>query len=207
MIEESAQAAGDPLEFDVIALLHRADGSDPVAADELFVLLYQELHRLADRHLRRTNAALTLGTTTLVHEAYLSMAGRNDIAFPDRERFFAYASRAMRGLVIDYARRRCAKKRGRQFEITLTADEGQVAGVGEDSTDLPALGDALTELAALDAKLAELVDLHFFGGFSLVEIAAFRRVAERTVQRDWRKARMLLHRVMQGGTAGDTSPN
>lgn len=192
-----SQGGADPKEADLVGLLHRASGSDPAAADQLFALLYDELHRLAERHLRRGNAGLTLGTTTLVHEAYLSMAGRSDIAFPDRERFFAYASRAMRGLVIDYARRRCAKKRGRQFEITLTADEGQAAGAVEDTTDLPALGDALTELATLDAKLAELVDLHFFGGFSLVEIAEFRGVAERTVQRDWRKARMLLHQSLR----------
>jgi RNA polymerase sigma factor (TIGR02999 family) len=191
---------------DLVGLLQRADGADPVAAEQLFVLLYDELHRLAEHHLRRGNAALTLGTTTLVHEVYLNMAGRSEIAFPDRERFFAYASRAMRGLVIDYARRRCAKKRGRQFEITLTAEEGQAAGSVEDTTDLAALNDALTSLAALDPRLAELVDLHFFGGFSLVEIAGFRGVAERTVQRDWRKARMLLHRTLLEDTADDASP-
>ncbi len=185
------------MEADLVALLRRASAADPAAADQLFALLYGELHRLAERHLRRGSAGLTLGTTTLVHEAYLSMAGKSDIAFPDRERFFAYASRAMRGLVIDYARRRCARKRGRQFEITLTEDESQAAQAVEDTTDLPALGDALTELAILDPKLAELVDLHFFGGFSLVEIAEFRGVAERTVQRDWRKARMLLHQSLR----------
>ena len=204
--EPRSPAVEGASESDLIGLLRRATGSDPVAADQLFVLLYQELHRLAEHHLRRGNAALTLGTTTLVHEAYLSMAGRSDVAFPDRERFFAYASRAMRGLVIDYSRRRCAKKRGRQFEITLTADEGQAAAAVEDTTDLPALGEALTELAALNPQLAELVDLHFFGGFSLVEIAGLRGVAERTVQRDWRKARMLLHRTLKPGDGEGGAP-
>lgn len=132
-----------------------------------------------------------------MHEAYLSMAGRSDASFPDRARFFSYASRAMRGLVIDHARRRHAKKRGRQFEITL--EEGDISSpeVREAATDLPALGDALTELTELDPRLAELVDLHFFGGFSFGEIATLRGVSERTVQRDWRKARMLLHRALR----------
>lgn len=180
---------------DLPELLSRADGADPAAADQLFALLYDELHRLAERHLRRGNAPITLGATTLVHEAWLSMAGRTDTAFPDRARFFAYASRAMRGLAIDYARRRHARKRGRQFEITLD-EGGTAAAAAEAAADLPALGDALAELAELDPALAELVDLHFFGGFSFVEIATLRGVSERTVQRDWRKARLLLHRML-----------
>ncbi|MEP7325083.1 MAG: ECF-type sigma factor [Gemmatimonadota bacterium] len=177
-------------------LLRRAEGADPVVADQLFALLYNELRRLADAHLRRGHAPLTLGTTTLVHEAYLNMVGRSEAEFPDRARFFAYASRAMRGLVIDYARRRSALKRGRQYEITLTEDAGDSLAVAAAATDLPALGEALAELATLDPPLAELVDLHFFGGFSFGEIATFRGVSERTVQRDWRKARVLLHRTL-----------
>lgn len=176
-------------------MFRRAD-TESSAADQLFALLYDELRRLADHHLRKGNSGLTLGTTTLVHEAYLSMAGRSDAVFPDRARFFSYASRAMRGLVIDHARRRCARKRGRQFEITLQEDDSASAGVMAAATDLPALGDALEELAGLDAGLAELVDLHFFGGFSFGEIAQLRGVSERTVQRDWRKARVLLHHTM-----------
>lgn len=190
---------------DLSDLLRRADGTDPAAAEELFALLYEELRRLADRHLRRGSAGLTLGTTTLVHEAFLSMSGRSDAAFPDRARFFSYASRAMRGLVIDHARRHHAKKRGRQFEITL--DEGDIASpeVVAAATDLPALGDALAELTELDPRLAELVDLHFFGGFSFAEIATLREVSDRTVQRDWRKARLLLHRALRGGFEGESN--
>lgn len=108
---------------DIAQLLCRADQADPQAADELFATLYGELRRLAERQLERGGGSLTLGTTTLVHDAYLSMMGRRDTKFPDRARFFAYASRAMRGLVIDYARRRRAKKRGRDYEITLVEDE------------------------------------------------------------------------------------
>jgi RNA polymerase sigma factor (TIGR02999 family) len=177
------------------ALLRRADRADPQAADQLFALLYDELHRLAERHLRGGSAGLTLGTTTLVHETYLSMAGRDGAAFPDRPRFFAYASRAMRGLVIDYARRHRAQRRDRGFEITLTEDALGSAGAG--GIDLPALDEALGGLAELDPALAELVDLHFFGGFTFGEIAELREVSERTVQRDWRKARALLHRALK----------
>jgi RNA polymerase sigma factor (TIGR02999 family) len=123
--------------------------------------------------------------------------GRTEVSFPDRQRFFAYASRAMRGLVIDFARRRCAKKRGRMLEITL--EEGGVGSpeVKEATQDLPALNEGLNRLAGLDPMLAELVDLHFFGGFSFAEIATLRGISERTVEREWRKARTLLHRLVR----------
>ncbi|MEP6573390.1 MAG: ECF-type sigma factor [Gemmatimonadota bacterium] len=198
---EPRPAAHGEREF--AALLKRAESAESGAADQLFALLYQELHRLAEHHLRKGNAAVTLGTTTLVHEAYLNLAGRGGTKFPDRARFFAYASRAMRGLVIDYARRSCAKKRGRRFEITL--DEGDVGEPErmEATAMLPAIADALPQLAALDAGLAELVDLHFFAGFSFGEIAGLRAVSERTVQRDWRKARLLLHGMLRGESGMD----
>jgi RNA polymerase sigma factor (TIGR02999 family) len=182
---------------DIAELLCRAGQADPQAADELFASLYAELRRLAERQLERRGGSLTLGATTLVHDAYLSMMGRRDTKFPDRARFFAYASRAMRGLVIDYARRRRAKKRGRDYEITLVEEEVSTPAALQAGQDLDALDDALGQLAELDPALAELVDLHFFGGFSFVEIAELRGVSERTVQRDWRKARMLLHHALQ----------
>jgi len=178
-------------------LIRRADGADADAADKLFALLYHELHRLAERNLRHAGAAATLGATTLLHEAYLNIAGRDGVAFPDHGRFLAYASRAMRGLVIDYARRRRARKRGPELEITLAEEDAAVcAETLRTAADLERLGDALTELAALEPALAELVDMHFFGGFTFGEIAGLRGVSERTVQRDWRKARLLLHRTL-----------
>ncbi len=184
-----------------------ADVGGERKSEQLFAALYGELHRLAEHHVRR-NAGATLGPTTLLHEAYLSMSARDAAAFPDRSRFLAYASRAMRGLVIDYARRGRARKRGRHLQITLDADAEVCAsniGIGE---ELATLGDALSELSALDASLAELVDLHFFCGFSFVEIAALRGVSDRTVQRDWRKARIVLHRSLSGVDAdsGSQSP-
>lgn len=166
-----------------------------IDADALFVLFYNELHQLAEASLRRAGA-ITLGTTTLIHEAYLNIVNREHVEFVDRARFLAYASRAMRGLTIDYARRRRAAKRGGGLLITLDEAEGPSADVLRASEALERLGDALDDLAKLEPALAELVDLHFFAGFTFLEIAQFRDVSDRTVQRDWRKARLLLHHAM-----------
>lgn len=175
----------------VARLVARADAGDPEARNALFNALYAELHRLAQAHIRRNSGPLTLGATTLLHEAYLDIARRGALAFPDRNRFLGYASRAMRGLVIDYVRRRMAQKRGGQMTFT-TLSEDQ-AGSASPSVDLERLDAALGELSKVDDELAKLVDLKFFCGFSFAEIAAMRGVSERTVQRDWAKARILLH--------------
>ena len=166
-----------------------------IDSDALFVLFYNELHQLAEASLRRAGA-ITLGTTTLIHEAYLNIVNREQLAFVDRSRFLAYASRAMRGLTIDYARRRKAAKRGGGLQITLDEVEGPSADSLRTSEELERLGDALDDLAKLEPALAELVDLHFFAGFTFLEIAQLRGVSDRTVQRDWRKARLLLHHAM-----------
>jgi len=172
-------------------LVARADAGDARAKDALFTALYEELHRLAQAHLHRSGGHLTLGATTLLHEAYLDISRRSAVAFPDRNRFLGYASRAMRGLVIDYVRQRKAQKRG--GELTFTSLSDLPIAPQEVPTDLERLGAALAELGTLDEALAELVDLKFFCGFSFAEIAALRGVSERTVQRDWAKARLLLH--------------
>ena len=177
---------------EIESLIRRADRADREATDKLFAVLYDELHRIAEHNLKRAGSSLTLGTTTLLHEAYLNIAGRENIAFAERSRFLAYASRAMRGLVIDYARSRRTKKRGRQFEITLAEEEASPGQPMQNAVELESLGEALDELGQFEPALAELVDLHFFCGFSFAEIAALRVVSERTVRRDWRKTRLLL---------------
>jgi len=164
-------------------------------ADALFALLYDELHRLAEHHLRR-GGAVALGPTTLLHEAYLNVAARDGVEFADRSRFLSYASRAMRGLVIDFARRRRAVKRGGALVVTLAGDEAPPEEAMRAAAELERLGDALDELAALEPALAELVDLHFFCGFDFAEIATLRGVSDRTVRRDWRKARILLQHAL-----------
>lgn len=164
---------------------------------ELFAALYDELHRLAESHLRRSASGLGLSATTLLHEAYLDLASRPALGFPDRNRFLGYAARAMRGIVIDYARQsRALKRGGGAFEITLTS--AAAAEFPTDASELSRLSDALDELGELEPSLSELVDLHFFCGYTLVEVATLRGVSERTVQRDFRKARLLLQHALLG---------
>lgn len=177
-------------------LLRTAEAGDPGASDALFAALYAELHAIAERQLHRGGSELTLGTTTLLHEAYLNIAGREGLEFATRGQFLAYAARAMRGLIIDYARSRRTKKRGGEFHITASRAE-PAAPAGDGSAEaLERLGPALGQLTEVNPALAQLVDLHFFCGFSFVELAELRGVSERTVQRDWRKARLLLHRAV-----------
>ena len=176
-----------------------ADNGDPLASREVFNVLYRELHRLAKRELYRHGAALSLGATTLLHEAFLDISAREDISFPDRARFMGYAARAMRGLIIDYARSRQALKRGGAFEITSLPTD--IADQVADSVELTGIGDALEQLALTEPSLAQLVDLKFFCGFTFAEIAAMRGVSERTVQRDWEKARIYLHHSLRDDAA------
>ena len=177
------------------------DGAS-VSPEQLFAALYHELHAVAERRLRGLPFGSTLSTTTLLHEAYLSLADNDRLRFPDKARFLSYASRAMRGLIIDYARRRSASKRGGEFQLLPLG--GVDVPEHSDHEPLSELGLALDELAKLDPALAELVDLHFFCGLSFAEIAAMREVSERTVQRDWRKARVILHHQVRpsGPNAG-----
>jgi RNA polymerase sigma factor (TIGR02999 family) len=189
---------------DLATMVRRADAGDAAAKDALFATLYNELHRLAEGHLRRSGSQFTMGTTTLLHEAYLNLNGRERVAFPDRLRFLKYASRAMRGLIIDYVRARRAEKRGGDITFVDMPENAAQAPTSDSSLEL--LGRALDELAQMDRELAELVDLKFFCGFSFAEIAALRGVSERTVQRDWAKARLLLHDALQGPADGHEQP-
>ena len=184
----------DPTLQSLIASVERGDLP---ATEALFAALYGELHRLARRELARSGAQVMLSPTTLLHEAYLDISGREGSMFPDRARFMGYAARVMRGLIIDFARNRRAVKRGGRFEITSIGTE--IGESAADSGELEKIGDALDELAAVDADLAQIVDLKFFCGFSFVEIAAMRGVSERTVQRGWEKARLYLHGAIRDG--------
>jgi len=163
----------------------------------LFVSLYDQLRRIAQRELRRSSGALALSATTLLHEAYFKMKERSDAAFPDEPHFLAYAARAMRTLVIDYARSLQAEKRGGAFHITRLPTE--IPEQQTEAADLERLGAAIDALGVHDSALAQLVDLKFFCGYSLIEIAAMRGISERTAQRDWDKARMLLKQALEDG--------
>ncbi|HYV18841.1 MAG TPA: ECF-type sigma factor [Verrucomicrobiae bacterium] len=185
------------MDSSVASLIENADRGDGTAASALFALLYTELHRLARAQLARNSGAPTLGTTTLLHEAYLAMAGREGTEFPDRARFMAYAARAMRGLILNHARDRHAEKRGGEIDMT-PLDEALAAAV-EAEPDLVRVGEALERLSAVEPKLAQVVDLKFFCGFTFSEIGEMWGQSERTVQRQWEKARIYLHSAI-GGT-------
>ena len=177
---------------DVCSLLASADNADSAAAGALFDVLYTELRRLAARELSRQNAPpVSVSATTLLHEAYLSMASAHGPTFPDRSRFMAYAARVMRGLIIDHARSRRAQKRGGQFHLTAIDTDAEENAI--DDRELSQIGDAIDALATIDRTLAEIVDLKFFCGFSFAEIAAMRHISERSAQRMWEKARIYLY--------------
>jgi RNA polymerase sigma factor (TIGR02999 family) len=175
-------------------LIRSSESGDAKAREQLFTVLYAELHSLAQRQLRR-NSAMTLSPTTLLHETYLDMASRRSGAFPDRAHFLAYASRAMRGLIIDYYRSRSAQKRGGEFQITGLPTE---MPAGESDVELERLSEAVDALALIEPRLAQVVDLKFFCGMTFAEIGAALDTSERTVKRDWEKARILLQHEMMG---------
>jgi RNA polymerase sigma factor (TIGR02999 family) len=175
----------------ISTLLNAAEQGDTSGTEALFSALYAELHRLARCQLARRGVPVSLSATTLLHEAYLDIAARSGASFPDRARFMGYAARAMRGLIIDHARSRNAQRRGGRFELT-SLDTKVAEGVPDDQ-ELGKISEALDQLAKTDSSLAELVDLKFFCGFSFAEIATMQGISERTVQRNWEKARLYLH--------------
>jgi len=161
--------------------------------DELLASVYQELRVVASSRLRQHERSTILNTTALVHETYLKLAGGDGKVdgFSNRRHFFSTAAMAMRHILTDQARKRLANKRG-GGQRNLTLNE-QATAVQETSVDVLALDAALTELEELDPKLAEVVNLKYFGGLNLDEIAEFQGVSIRTVSRAWQKARAFLH--------------
>ena len=169
-------------------------GGEPVPAAVLFTQLYEELRRMARREVRINGAQDHLSTGTLVHEAWLDISQRTSLEFEERGRFLAYASRTMRGLVIDRVRARQAQKRGGGLDITSLDTQSAEQLLQPDA--LPGLSEAMDEMAELEPELARVVDLKFFCGFTLAEIAVMNEVSERTVQRQWEKARLFLHQAL-----------
>jgi RNA polymerase sigma factor (TIGR02999 family) len=183
----------------IAALVASADGGDLRAAEALFTALYSELQGIARRELALRGGRNALGVTSLIHQAYLAMAGGAG-PFPDPARFMAYAARVMRSLIIDHARKRRAWKRGGRFELTTL--ESEVVGNAVDTGELGAINDALAELQEVERELVEVVDLKFFCGFTLEEIAALQAVSLRTVERRWERARLYLHRTLRSTELG-----
>ena len=163
--------------------------------DQLFSLVYEELRGMAHQRLRRRRPGQTLDTTALVHEAYLKLVDQTRAHWNDRSHFLAVASIAMRHILVDYARRRTAQKRGGE-EQHVVLEEGEL-GVAARAEEILAIDQAMTSLAALNERLSKLVELRFFGGLSVTETAQVLGLSERTVKRDWRKARAFLYRALR----------
>ncbi len=179
---------------DVTQLLMAAREGDGAAVDQLFPLVYDELHGMAHRRLGGWRGGQTLNTTALVHEAYLKLVDQTRAQWNDRGHFLAVSAVAMRHILVDYARRRSAQKRGGD-EPHVVLDEAEL-GVAARAEEILAIDQALTSLAGLNERLSKLVELRFFAGLSVEETARVLDISERTVKRDWRKARAYLYRAL-----------
>ena len=183
-------------EGEVTRLLQGWRDGDRKALDSLLPLVYEELRRLAHFQLRNERQEHTLQSAALVHEAYLRMVGLNSLQWESRTHFFGIAAQVMRQVLVDYARRHGAAKRGGSV-CKLSLDEAMISPLGkEKDVDVVALDEALLALARIDARQSRVVEMRFFAGLSLAEISEVLEVGPATVQRDWTAARAWLHREM-----------
>jgi len=186
----SAGASADP-EHLITGLLVKLEAGDETALDQLLPLVYEELRRIAQRQLRRQRAGHTFDTTALVHEAYLKLVDQTCAAWADRAHFFGVAARAMRQILINHAHKHATLKRGGRWR-RISFDESLLA-IEEQADMLVALDEALTRLARLNERLSRVVEYRFFGGMTEEEAATALGVSERTVRRDWLKAKLWLY--------------
>lgn len=180
-----------------------SDSQERESDDELYRRVYGELKRMASRHLRASDDAATLSTTELVHEAFLKLGGASSSDWQGRAHFFGAASRAMRQVLVDFARRRRAAKRGGGTTRVSLSESDVALDVELDS--ILALDEALERLTMVDERLRRIVEMRFFGGFSENEVAVSLGVTPRTVEREWLKARLFLLRELESGGAGGSS--
>ncbi|MEO7432357.1 MAG: ECF-type sigma factor [Dokdonella sp.] len=180
---------------EITELIGLARDGDQVASERVFALLYDELHRLAAGQLRGEQA---MRATSLVHEAYLKIAHHGALAVNDRGHFFAVAARVMRQIVIDHVRSRSALRRGGDLHFAPLETTAMQAASQDRDEEVLALDAALERLAELDAPLAALVEMRFYAGLELSEIATVQERSERSLKRDWRRARAFLQREIAG---------
>jgi RNA polymerase sigma factor (TIGR02999 family) len=173
------------------ALIARVQAGDSAARDALFAAAYGELHRLARARLRDGGRHTLLDTTALVHESYLRFVGAGELRAEDRRAFFAYASQVMRSVIINSARERIAQKRGGEW-LPLKLSTELAAGIPGREDEVLRVHEALELLEKADPRLAQVAQMRYFGGYSEQEIAETLEVTERTVRRDWEKARLIL---------------
>ena len=182
---------------EVSGLLRAWSEGDQRALGRLTPIVYDELHRLARRYMRRERSGHSLQTTALVNEAYMRLVDYRRMHWQDRAHFFAVAAQVMRRILVEHARRHNLKRGGGVQHDSL--EEAAVVG-GDQDTDLMALDDAMNALARIDARKARIVELRFFGGLSVEETAEVLKVSPITVKRDWRAARAWLYRELTSGT-------
>jgi RNA polymerase sigma factor (TIGR02999 family) len=192
-IEDPAAAAPAPGEVTRLLLAWR--NGDPKALERLIPLVYDELHRMAERYLRRERPGHTLQPSAIVNEAYLKLLGRQSSNWQNRAHFFAVAAQSMRRILVEHARHREAKKRGGQGARYLL---DTVVMTEPRAVDLIALDDALAKLTALDPEQGQVVELRFFGGLTEEETADVLSVSSRTVKRKWVAAKTFLYRELSG---------
>jgi RNA polymerase sigma factor (TIGR02999 family) len=202
-VSQSAQGSTAPEEVtQILAAARQGDGS---AMDRLMALVYDELRAVARRQLRRWRPGQTLDTTALVHEAYLRLVDQAGASWQDRNHFLSVAGVAMRHILVDAARRRSARKRGGEG-VKISLDELRPGQSGPDASgaaiEILALDEALTSLAARNERLSRLVELRFFAGLTEEETAQTLGTSERTVRRDWLKARAFLFHTLSYRTEG-----
>jgi RNA polymerase sigma factor (TIGR02999 family) len=188
-------------------LLAEVRGGTPGAADELFALVYDDLKRIAHRQLSGQTPGRTLNTTALVHETYLKLVDRSRVHPKDRTHFFATAARAMRHILVDHARAAQAAKRGGGARRAAIEELANVAGraspeSADDWAAILGVDRALTMLSLLDERLTRVVELRFFAGFSVEEVAEILETSAPTVKRDWRAARAYLYQALSEDSAG-----
>lgn len=178
-------------------LLHAWSGGDDQALEKLIPLVYAELHRIAERSLRRMNRGVTLQPTALINEAFIKLIGQDRSQWQNREQFFGVAANLMRRILLDYARKHCAVKRGSGgFKLPLD-DSLEISG--EKAAELIALDDALLSLEKIDPAKSRIVELRYFGGLTVEETAHALDISMTTVGRQWRAARAWLYRELNGG--------
>jgi len=180
----------------VTELLRRWSGGDVAAREALVPLVYEELRRLARYFLSSQRPDHTLQSTAIVHEAYLRLAGRDDVHWENRSHFFAVAAQLMRRILVDHARRRNAAKRGGP-NLTLLVEE-EAGSSSQRELDLVALDDALKALSALDERQSRIVELRFFGGLSIEDTSRVLEISPATVKREWSTARAWLYEEISG---------
>jgi RNA polymerase sigma-70 factor, ECF subfamily len=186
---------------DVTTLLRRWRNGDAAAFEQLMPLVYGELHRMARRHLAGERANHSLQPSALVNEVCLRLLGWDEARWQNRGHFFGVSAGMMRRILVDIARRRDAVRRGGPEAVRVPLDGLEIAAPAEADMDLVAVDRALEKLASHDARKARIVELRFFGGLSMEEIARVLDVSVRTVHSDWALARAWLYRELTGGAA------